>query len=151
MIHLHKEGLFYVAYERSCYAFHRYIKPFKLSKRYVKSAGQEVVKLGFPSSGLEKLMEGRIYEHITDKRVAVTLKEEETIDETAFSEWKKNIEMQPPKITTVSAPQLQDAHKFESDRLIRMILTFPLESRTPMDCMNFVSELKRTIMNLQTP
>ncbi len=59
VIHLHKEGLFYVAYERSCYAFHRYIKPFKLAKRFVKSVGQEVVKLGFPVSSLEKLIGGK--------------------------------------------------------------------------------------------
>lgn len=101
IIHLYKEGLFYVAYERSCYAFHHYIKPFKLSKRYVKSVGQEVVKLGFPSSGLEKLMDGRTYEQLSERHVAIPLSADETIDEQAFSAWKESITAHPRQAESV--------------------------------------------------
>ena len=146
IIHLHKEGLFYVAYERSCYAFYKYIKPFKLSKRYVKSAGQEVVKLGFPSSGLEKLMAGREWEQVSDKHVRITLNENETIEELAYSEWKKAVQMQPGQ-GGVATEAPKDIQSMEKDSLVRMILSFPLESRTPMDCMNFVCELKRAAIN----
>ena len=86
-IFLHKEGLFYVAYERSCYAFHRYIKPFKLTKRFVKSVGQEVVKLGFPVSSLEKLLQGCRYEKTSEKLITVFLNDDELINEQDFSVW----------------------------------------------------------------
>ena len=29
LIFLYREGLFYVAYEQSCYAFHKFIRQFK--------------------------------------------------------------------------------------------------------------------------
>lgn len=131
MIHLHKEGLFYVAYEHSCYAFHRYIKPFKPSKRYVKSAGQEVVKLGFPSSGLEKLMADREWEKVTDKHVAIPLNDDETIDEQAYSEWKKSVPVQSNQ-GKIASEAPKDVQRTESERLVRMVLAFPLENRTPM-------------------
>lgn len=145
-IHLHKEGLFYVAYERSCYAFHCFIKPFKLSKRFVKSACQEVVKLGFPSSVLEKLMADREWEQLTDKHVAIPLRDDETIDELAYSEWKKAVPMQSGQ-GGIATEAPKDIQRMGNDSLARMILSFPLESRTPMDCMNFVCELKRAAIN----
>ncbi len=148
-IHLHKEGLFYVAYEHSCYAFHHYIKPFKVSKRFVKLAGQEVVKLGFPSSNFEKLMSGRNYEQLTEKHVTIPLTDEEMINEAAFSEWKKALPMQERKGMTQLECQSQEDGITDSDSLARMILSFPLESRTPMECMYFLSDLKKTVMNLQ--
>ena len=41
VIRLHKEGIFYVAYEQSCYAFYQYIKPFKVKSRYIKEVRGE--------------------------------------------------------------------------------------------------------------
>ena len=60
VIYLYEEGIFYVAYEQSCYAFHKYIRQFKVKKRFVKKVGQDVVSLGFPVSSAEKLLEGRV-------------------------------------------------------------------------------------------
>lgn len=50
VIHLHREGIFFRAYELSAYYWHRLVVPnFRLHKRYYKTIGQEVVYLGFPT------------------------------------------------------------------------------------------------------
>ena len=51
LVHLWKEGVFWVAYEQSAYLVSQ-VKKLKPTKKYVKTAGREVVSVGFPSSVL---------------------------------------------------------------------------------------------------
>jgi hypothetical protein len=53
-IHLHKEGIFWKAYQQSAYLFTQEVKIFKTSKRIVKSLSREIISLGFPQNALEK-------------------------------------------------------------------------------------------------
>jgi hypothetical protein len=45
-IHLHKEGMFWKAYQQSAYLFTREVKAFKVSKKWVKAVGREVAGFG---------------------------------------------------------------------------------------------------------
>lgn len=59
VIYLHKEGIFYRAYEYSAYYFHTYIQPnYMLHKRFYRVVGQEVIYLGFPEQVLDRLLIG---------------------------------------------------------------------------------------------
>ena len=60
-IFLHKEGIFWRAYEKSAYLFSLYIKAYQITKKYYKNVGSEVVYLGFPDSSLNNILK------ITDK------------------------------------------------------------------------------------
>ncbi len=44
---LHREGLFYNCYNEDIMVFAQSVKAYKLSGRYVKSVGAEVLSLGF--------------------------------------------------------------------------------------------------------
>ena len=47
-IYLHKEGLFWRAYEYSAYAFIKNIKQYNAKKKFIKKVGSEIVFNGFP-------------------------------------------------------------------------------------------------------
>ena len=52
---LHKEGLFWRAYEKSAYLFTLYIKAHQITKKYYKNVNSNVVYLGFPQSSFSKI------------------------------------------------------------------------------------------------
>jgi len=52
VLHLHKEGKFYRAWEQSAQLFFTNFKSFKLIRRYFKNQNEELVYLGFPESSL---------------------------------------------------------------------------------------------------
>ena len=87
MIRLYRAGIFYVAYEQSCYAFHKYIRQFKVKKKLVKKISSEIVSLGFPVSSEEKLLIGRTVAPF-ESGIAVRLNAYETIDNDEFLTWK---------------------------------------------------------------
>ena len=54
MFTLFKEGLFYKCYNEDAMVFTQRVRVYKLSNKYVKSVGSEVLSLGFPISEVEK-------------------------------------------------------------------------------------------------
>lgn len=50
LIKLHKEGLFWRAYEQSAFLFINNIKEYNVTKKYYKNVKQELVYLGFPQN-----------------------------------------------------------------------------------------------------
>lgn len=49
-----KEGLFYKCYNEDAMVFVQKIKEYKVSSKFIKSIGAEVLSLGFPVSEVEK-------------------------------------------------------------------------------------------------
>ncbi len=52
---LHKEDMFWRAYEKSAYLFSRYILPYNFTKKYYKIVNDYIVYLGFPQNNLGKI------------------------------------------------------------------------------------------------
>ena len=52
-IHLFQEGSFWIAYERSAMRFVRSVRPYKVTKKEIKSLGASIASLGFPISALD--------------------------------------------------------------------------------------------------
>lgn len=72
-IHLHKEGLFWKAYQQSAYLFTREVKAFKASKKRVKAVGgQEVVSLGFPQQAFATYFDDTRWKEIDEKQRLIT-------------------------------------------------------------------------------
>lgn len=154
-IRLYREGIFYKAYERSAYAFVTDVQPFMVKKRFMKSAGRAVVSIGFPSEGLHK--------HFAPERVkklenGVEIELTQEIDIEAFEAWEKGIALTPEvaktkvaattpttpsaNATVMAPPPMASCTEQEAVMKIRM---YPIEGKTPLDCMLFLSELKKTL------
>lgn len=125
-IYLYREGLFYKAYERSAYAFVTGVQKFMVKKKFVKCTNQEVVSIGFPSDGLYKHF---TKEQVIEKDNGVQITLTQPIDIVAFEQWKQSVNA---LTDTQSAPDL-----------LMEIRMFPIEIKTPMECMLFLSEIKR--------
>lgn len=55
---LHREGVFYIAYEHSAWLFSVSLHSFKVKKTYVKCVARDIVSVGFPMASLNRLADG---------------------------------------------------------------------------------------------
>lgn len=143
-IYFYREGVFFKAYERSAYLFVKFVKPFMVKKRFVKSVNQEVVSIGFPTNSLHSYFEK---DKIQEKENIAEVVMDETVDSFTFDEWRKSIELisdteKKPKQPLTVTPQLVAGNE---SVVIMKIRTFPMEAKTPLDCMMFLSELKKML------
>lgn len=144
ILHFYREGVFFKAYEHSAYLFVKYVKPFMVKKRFVKSVNQEVVSIGFPTNSLHNYFEkDKIQANENTAEVVLA----ESVDLVDFDEWKKTIELVPEvekKQKETSTLSQQNPIGNESVVILK-IKTFPMEAKTPLDCMMFLSELKKML------
>ena len=85
-ITLFKEGLFYKCYNQDAMLFTKLVKPYRVSVKYIKSVGAEILSIGFPASEVSK---GNLtYEGLTE-----TLRAEryEIVEENVTFHLKENI------------------------------------------------------------
>jgi len=135
---LHREGLFYVAYEHSAWLFHNFVQNFKTKKTFVKSVGGEVVSLGFPASSLERF--SGICRIVTeDNLVRMQLNDCTVSDKDNFETWKSKQGTDDCKAAE------SDSTTANCDDIYNMIRNFPVESKTPVDCMLFLIEIKKML------
>jgi hypothetical protein len=129
-INLFHEGIFYKAYERSAYMMCKKIHPFKVSKKFIKIIDMDVVSIGFPENSLTKWFEKDKLHHNDDGTINISIECAE--DDSLFVEWK----------TTLSFNTVKEDTK---DNIYDVIRNFPLESSTPIDCVNFIATLKMKV------
>lgn len=82
---LYREGMFLKAYEHSAYLCHRYIHPFKLSRRFVKTVNRYVVSLGFPEQSLRKWFYAYPVTKESDKVLTVPF--DHSVEEVDYCNW----------------------------------------------------------------
>jgi hypothetical protein len=56
-IHFVLEGNFWHVYERSAFLTYKYLKELKMTRKYIKAVGQDIVYGGFPKNQLDALIE----------------------------------------------------------------------------------------------
>jgi len=150
IIHLYKEGVFWIAYEYDAYSVSQ-VKSLKPTKKFVKAVQQEVVSVGFPNSALEK----SIFPHYTVKEredTRIVMESTKSIDTDVFETWKNQIQLlQPQKNVLTSALTIHSATaentlnrvKSNSEKsLLNKLQSFKLYTASPMDCMRFIEELQ---------
>lgn len=140
---LHKEGVFWVAYEQGAFYFVQ-AKGYKAIKKYVKAVGGDVVSAGFPASSLEKMRGDMEIQEETDQKIVVRLKV--PVDPVEFVKWKERM---PLRETQSKKKDLSDAavkmNGGTFDAIIAKIREFDLSNATPLQCMVFLSELKKIL------
>lgn len=135
-IYLHKEGIFYRAYERSAYLWLNHICNYEIKKRYVKTINEVIVYLGFPMSVLENKIGNHTYRVEPDYAV-VELGESAKFSDEAYTGWHKQYEVE---IETNDCPETKD---FKAGTIIDEIMKYPIETSSPIECMMFLSQLKK--------
>ena len=140
----YKEGVFYVAYEKSAWLFCRRIHSFRATKKFIKSVGKDMVSIGCPEQSLLKLTETTCRRNDKDGIVSFSVIMDEPLDGNDFEEWKSSLQYfhgQGEKPVSCKSASGNKEHM-----LRECILNYPIESKTPMDCMLFVAELKKELM-----
>lgn len=136
VVHLYREGLFWKAYEYSAYRFIFGINRFKASKKYVKTVAEEVVSIGFPVTSLGKFSE--LFDIVTSSEKQMTIVPKNIHSEVSFEDWKASVISNEAKLKTEDKHADDDFAKC----IIDEINHFNLESKTPMECMMWLSQLK---------
>ena len=158
-IHLFAEGMFYRAYEWSAWLCVRYVNEFKVTRRDMKNnEGDSIVFVGFPITSLGKFVPEDAAIEQGEGHVVLRLPIEshpELADgadlEEAFAHWKGSI----PVAAAPKKSGLRDELKGAGGEMPRhmseimlSIVAFPIEQKTPIECMTYVADLKRQIANL---
>lgn len=158
-IYLFPEGTFYRAYEWSAWLCCRYINQFKPTRREIKGELCEtVVFIGFTITSLGKFLPEEAQMNVgDDKSVSVVLPVSVFQDGSdaeslrlAFNEWKEAVPRAMQRKSSVrddlKSGSEQQPHRM-SEIMLR-ILAFPVEQKTPIECMNFITEIKQDITKL---
>lgn len=147
---LYKEGLFYKCYNEDAMVFVQRVKKYKVSAKFVKSVGAEVLSLGFPASSI-----GR--ENLSLIEIA------KTIDATSYKEETERIvfmlhehikqNLEEFRNTLLATRPSRDKEEIAYDdslskQLIKLIQEFDLANNTPMQGMSFIQDLKMHIKNI---
>ena len=155
-VNLYKDGIFWRGYEQSAYAIHQIRPAYQPKKEKIKKVGHEVVSIGFPDGVLKDIL--LAFELVKREEKKICLKTREPIDLEAFKEWKEALSTYTPtcenckKLTEIlneqsrtAAPQVP-TEPTGAMVIYNKVLHFDLSNSTPMECMAFVSELKKDLI-----
>lgn len=145
---LHKEGIFYIAYEHSAWLFCSVIHAFKVKKRFVKNVAAEVVSIGFPMTSLEKLCDAYKVTTVADDMVCVELPHAAVCNLVGYDDWKKRIPLEPEQRNEPADKDEKNMKTGTADmynQIIEKLKDFPIECKTPLECMLFLSEIKKLL------
>lgn len=137
---LHREGMFAKAYEESAYRLDHIRQasgqePLKATKRHVRNINRDIVSVGLPFESSMRLLEGcpKVSEN-----ASVLIFGASPVDESSFAQWRDGIPLKEKS----GARQPKAEPSGQTTPLERRIAEFDLANSTPMECMQFIIELK---------
>ena len=134
------EGGFYRAYEHSALDAIKNLHDFKVTCRFYKAVNERVACIGFPITSLAKFANGNTIEQHDDMAVIRLSESAIKTSDDEFSTWKEAL----PTIDDSTGPMPSQKHYGE---VYQRVLGFPIESRTPLQCMIFLAEIKNELMS----
>ena len=160
-VYLFQEGTFLRAYEWSAWLCCRYINDFKVTKREVNNDLGNIVMVGFPVNSLQKFTpeKAEVINH-ENGSIEMVLPLEllpfgygmpELLDD--FNNWKQSIPMPKPSSKSIIRELKRgDANNAEKPQhlteVMMRLVAFPIEQKSPIDCMVFLAELKQQLATL---
>jgi hypothetical protein len=157
-LHLYREGSFLRAYDWSAWLACRYLHEFKVNKRRFKGAEEPVVYIGFPEASLMKWMPDGVTQTVVDEKHLMLKLPELMLSDDAetivqnYTEWHDAIPLTEGKERTRrdhggEAPTA-DAEPATLTAIMQRILAFPIESKSPLESMTFLAEVKQKLAAL---
>ncbi len=142
-IRLITSGGFVRAYNHSAWLFYCCISKYKVIRKFSKVQQKDVYFLGFPVSKLLELINGRVCEN-TDFGYDITLKPDEVPAEEGYEAWTREVPEEAASRADASATPLS-GKELES-AVCRKIREFPLETKTPVETVVFLSEMRKLLI-----
>ncbi len=160
VIHLVLEGTFYHAYEWSAWLCFRYVAQLKATRRLVQnSTSDSMVFVGFPQNSLTKYtpagaeivpLENGSLDFVLPLSVFQSDSTFETL-QADFENWKQSValtEKSQKKAKEEKYGILPSERPARLTDIMREIIAYPLEQRSPLECMGFVAEVKQKLTNI---
>jgi hypothetical protein len=118
------------------------MKGYKPNKKYIKFIQQEIVSVGFPESVFQtQFLNFQLQNetrYISNNHILIEI--EDKIDQNEFQKWKNDIH----KTAHPTNVAINNSVK-NGQSISEQILQFDLSNATPIDCMNFINQLKSLI------
>lgn len=168
VVYLWSDGSFYHAYNFSAWLCCRYIHAFKATRRVFNNASKmEIVLIGFPKTSLEKFspIDSKC-EPSGEKDMILTLPpsmvkpaEGSTLEQ-EYKNWKSTIPITESKGSKANASAGESGGALSAKKnssasgpmsltgIMKQVLEFPVESRSPIDCMVFLSDIKGKLSSI---
>ena len=156
-IHLFREGTFYRAYEWSAWLCQRFFPELKVTHRLLKS-GDDIVFVGFPLTSIDRYTpQGATIAPTGENSIDIILPADvlpaDAKTEMLAGDFTNWIQSQPlteaskKKVEESRVEAARNAHPRLTDVMLR-ILAFPIEQRSPMECMVFLADMKKQISEI---
>lgn len=156
-IHIFQEGSFYRAYQFSAWLCTMYMKDFKVTHRQMKGIDDSVCFVGFPVTSLDKWTpQDSKTEQVAEKHQCITLAIQ--VGDSAqmmqqYEDWKSSVPLSEPKEKETMTRAEGAAKQPNGGRqtlfsVAQQILSYPIESKSPIECMLFLSEVKCNLANI---
>lgn len=160
---LYREGVFYKCYNEDAMVFSKRVRPYKVISKFVKSAGETVLSLGFPVSEIEK---GKYPVNMLLQTLGAEKYEEgaETLTfylkgnfKQDFDSWRteklgassRHTEYKTAYHSKTNLINLAEVNEPYNPKLIAMIKDFDLANSTPMQGLYFIQQLKDIIQKVE--
>jgi len=140
---LFREGIFWRAYERSAFLFITHLKPYRLSKKYYKNVGCEIVFCGFPNTTLDELLAKVGSMEVLREENMIRITGFEQIENEIFLDWKYGI----PSVVKENKPEYS-ACKYKhnlQEQVIEHIRNFSVVRSTPLECQQLLVKLQEQL------
>lgn len=160
-VHLFKEGSFWRAYEWSAWLFVHYITEYQLTHRRLKQSEDTYILLGFPETSLNRIAaSGHTQEFVDEHHIKMIVSDDSEKPECSAENWQSLLNTLKDSIAlkeSAPAKEQKKNNQFFDNPLRRVssmseigrkILAYPLESRSPLDAMQFIAELKNDVSSL---
>lgn len=159
-IYLHKDGKFYRAYQVSAWLYSCAINEYKVTHRRFKSVPESVLFVGFPVESLLKWVPETVVMNSDDEQLILLELPEEMLSSIcgeqeprqAYEEWKVLHPLSEEK-QSANVKEARSGTKSSEPRrpqpaifsLMQRILGFPIESKSPIECMLFLAEIRKSL------
>ena len=163
---LFKEGSWWRAYEESafiCRDFSKQLKEdekLKPTHRRYKDIEDSCIFVGFPIKSISKYLPGtENYTHYNDDMSILIVDISEFLDpninvRNEYERWKNNTPFKVKQKSPINKNQVQPKNNEDNDRYMKMvmfaqeIISYPIESKTMIENIMFISNLKQKFINV---
>ena len=146
IILFYDRGLFYNCVEKSAYAFHTQIKPFKIHVKTLKGFEEPYISLGVPADKIDSYLQG--YEFEKDENDNIIARLRKPIDTNVFLLWKQNMIAKHSDVKKDKEISNQKEDEIIISQCLHEIKTLNIASMTPMEAMNVLNNLHQRIKNI---
>jgi|GEM_PF-537282 len=153
---LFKEGIFYKCYNVDAMLFVKKVREYKVSSKYIKNVGAEVLSMGFPESEVSKgnltldmMCELLGAEKYDDEKEKITFYLKNDIKQVFESLQNGVVNENSVLYINKINENKSESNESNINELVSMIKNYDLANSTPMQSLTFIQQLKMEIHKVE--